>query len=472
MRQIALYNNATSTSFEGNFTRQEVGGLRNRAGFNENPLIGTQPLSDGNCNISSANGLPNGGMPRPGESVFINSHAHRFITPGSSNRLAFEVQTYQPLTLEEEKVIRNVLKYQSLIHNEEEVLRNVLIYQPLTHSERDVLHKVLASQSLTLEDEKVLCEVLARQPLTLEEEKVLHKVLTRQSLILSDGNVLRKVLAYQPLTLDERDVLREVHTHQPLTLEEEKVTSKVLAYQSLPLRDTPNAPGSSNRQGSDENSNGVQEDQTRRTSHVVLSEPTYDAIRYGLIIVLVICTTCIVIPKCFRRTPALSNSLELPIDRNTPTDAPVGNPPFILAPMIRKKKESADKTTFTADEFKEYLENEPIVNKPDRMILEGIDSAVLTDLEKIMLSASSKENLTEIVANGVQKGLLRTDAMSQKSKQVEIRAWQEEMLLKEHSPVAVARIQNPGVNEDDDSTIRKESKRISNDRGKRNKKKS
>jgi hypothetical protein len=338
MRQIALYNNATSTSFEGNFARlgSNVGayrpltldnrsstfgfgnsdisegvGLRNRVGFNENPLIGTLPLSDDNRNISSAHGLLNGEMARPSESVFFNSPAHRF----SSNRPVLEVQTHQPLTLAEEKVLSKVLQYQSL------------------------------------------------------------------------------------------------------TLEEEKVLSKVLAYQSLPLRDTPSAPGSSDRQ---------------RTSHVVLSDSTYDAIRYGLIIVLVICTTCIVIPKCFRRTPTLSN------------------PPFILAPMIRKKKESADKTSFTADEFKEYLENEPIVNKPDRMILVGMDS-------------TTSKTLANDIAIAIEREKRRVELLSigQTDKDLEKENW--EMLAERgYSPTESARLIYKGTAyENNEGVIRDLMKRIS-----------
>jgi hypothetical protein len=87
---------------------------------------------------------------------------------------------------------------------------------------------------------------------------------------------------------------------------------------------------------------------------------------------------------------------------------------------------------------------------------------------KVTSSGHSKEDLTEIVADGVQKGLLKADALSQKSRQAEIRAIQEEMLLQQgHKAVGVARIHNRDAN---DSEIRKKSQRISNDHNKRKKK--
>jgi len=46
-------------------------------------------------------------------------------------------------------------------------------------------------------------------------------------------------------------------------------------------------------------------------------------------------------------------------------------PSVIIAARVNKEKESADKTTFLAD-----LENDPIVNAPDEMILKGIDYGV------------------------------------------------------------------------------------------------
>ena len=59
--------------------------------------------------------------------------------------------------------------------------------------------------------------------------------------------------------------------------------------------------------------------------------------------------------------------------------APVKEPskaPPILAARVKKKKESADKTT-----FKEYLENEPLVNSPDEVILEGHSKQAVVEIE-------------------------------------------------------------------------------------------
>jgi hypothetical protein len=377
-----------------------------------------------------------------------------------------DVQTHQPLTPEEEKVLRKMLAYQSfqlLTRSEKDVVNKVWKYQSLTQSERLVLSRVQEHQSLTLEEENVIRGVLARQPLTLSEIEVLREVLVRQSFPLNDGNVLRKVLAYQPLTLSEIEVLLGVQIHQPLTLEEEKVLRKVLAYQSLPFRDTPNASGSSNRQ---------------KTSHVVLSEPTYDAIIFGLIIILVICPISAVIAKCFRPTPALSNSLEMPIDSDTPTDAaqtdvPMGNPPFILAPMIRKKKESADKTTFTADEFKEYLENESTVNTPDRMILEVIDTAAEKSIEKSVAAGVKKgtlnrDDMAGAVAEGLKQWSTQFDMLVEPQKDKAQKEQKIKMLLQNGmKPINIARHLDP---KGDDVAHRKESRRISNNANRKSKK--
>jgi hypothetical protein len=87
---------------------------------------------------------------------------------------------------------------------------------------------------------------------------------------------------------------------------------------------------------------------------------------------------------------------------------------------------------------------------------------------KTTTSGHTKDELTEIVADGFEKGLLRVDALSQKSRNTKVRAIQEEMLLQQgHKAVGVARIHNRDAN---DAEIRKESQRISNDHNKRKKK--
>ena len=69
----------------------------------------------------------------------------------------------------------------------------------------------------------------------------------------------------------------------------------------------------------------------------------------------------------------------LPVDVDeslkTPIEKPSGATP-ILAARVKKTKESADKTT-----FKEYLENEPLVNSPDSMILEGHSKQAVVEIE-------------------------------------------------------------------------------------------
>jgi len=42
-----------------------------------------------------------------------------------------------------------------------------------------------------------------------------------------------------------------------------------------------------------------------------------------------------------------------------------GSPRMIQAARVKKKKETAEKTTFTKEEYKEFLENSPIVNAPE-----------------------------------------------------------------------------------------------------------
>jgi len=173
------------------------------------------------------------------------------------------------------------------------------------------------------------------------------------------------------------------------------------------------------------------------------------------------CTRCSPIAKalCPHETPP---SFATPQEDVSSTPPLLSAPPTLI-PRIKKTKKSADRTTYKdypdgedvvpipdKATFKKCLE-EPIVNAPDGMVIEGINTTV---------REANKKDMSEAVAEGVQKGLLMADALSQKSRETKIRTMQEEMLLKQGlSPVEVARIHNPNAG---DTEIREISKRISN----------
>ena len=152
-----------------------------------------------------------------------------------------------------------------------------------------------------------------------------------------------------------------------------------------------------------------------------------------------------------------------------PTDEPVGTPHIILAPRIKKTKQTADKTTFrkTLEEAVESMAT--MTDKVEVVNKESIKTRLDDDTISKLAQAIKKDRKHD-TADGIQEGLLKAEALSQPSRQAKIREMQEDMLSQQgHKPVDIARLHNP---EAKDNVIRKAAQKISNDQNRRKKKKS
>ena len=121
--------------------------------------------------------------------------------------------------------------------------------------------------------------------------------------------------------------------------------------------------------------------------------------------------------------------------------ATADSPRMIQVARVKKKKETADKTTFTKEEYKEFLENSPIVNAPDNVAIEEINRTVQDSLRDAFI-----------------EGWLTIETLADMQRDRRKHALLEEMLLDRGMiPAQVGKYLKPNA---DSQTLKNETERI------------